>query len=25
LIYQYSFYSNYDSPRLDEVNPEIGF
>jgi len=25
LIYQYSFYSNYSSPALDQVNPEIGF
>ena len=25
LIYQYSFYSNYESSRLNEVNPEIGF
>ena len=25
LVYQYSFYSNYDSDALNEVNPEIGF
>ncbi|EGR29840.1 hypothetical protein IMG5_147690 [Ichthyophthirius multifiliis] len=25
LVYQYSFFSNYDHEELDAVNPEIGF
>mgnify|MGYP001039541332 CR=1 FL=1 len=25
LVYQYSFFSNYESPALDQVNTEIGF
>ena len=25
LVYQYSFYTNYNDSRLDEVNSEIGF
>jgi hypothetical protein len=25
LVYQYSFFSNYESEPLKQVNPEIGF
>jgi hypothetical protein len=25
LVYQYSFFSNYESSTLDSVNPEVGF
>lgn len=25
LIYQYSFYSNYENAEIDQVNEEIGF
>lgn len=25
LVYQYSFFSNYEADSLNQVNPEIGF
>lgn len=25
LVYQYNFFSNYESDKLNEINPEIGF
>jgi hypothetical protein len=25
LVYQYSFFSNYDNEQLNELNPEVVF